>query len=532
MNKETILKQIADELGSANIYEDYVSQTRPLASEKTRIGVLGQANVGKTTLINALLGTSLPTSNIPSGISHNIAYGQGETTARDGFRCVMSDCEWLKQHNAEVFELNKDIVADNFTQVDVCRMLSCCDVCIYLLNAQAALDRTDLFVLQNLDEVNIPTLLVFSRGDLLSEDDFAQVADYVKGNLKKLARVEVLPRRDMLTGKDRGGELRSLADALLAKADVAASRASFENFYLGYALSRLFAVCQEKIDACLKKQDDLERLALEKQAKLNEKTNDWLKVETRLRQRTGDIADKLRALLDNRKADMLRQLTHDVDVFSGDLKLFWEKDFPFRLENMMRADVQSATQMINQELIRTMQWLQDELLKQFRCKMSLATSVVGNTEGKAPVDAGINIADTNRLKIVTRIGTAATVIAAGTLLATAGIGGVVMAVGMVSGLGAEFFMRKKNNEAKEEIKRHLPDIVTRAQLQVVTDFAQKLQEVTGELIAHLQTLKADWLETSRKEIDQELSIAKFNFSSAKWENVMGRINQLTEIILK
>ena len=198
----------------------------------------------------------------------------------------------------------------------------------------------------------------------------------------------------------------------------------------------------------------------------------------------------------------------------------------------MKADVQSATQMINQELIRTMQWLQDELLKQFRCKMSLATSVVGNTASKAPVDTGIYIADTNRLKIVTRIGTAATVIAAGTLLATAGIGGIVMAVSMVSGLGAEFFMRKKNNEAKEEIKRHLPDIVTRAQLQVVTDFSQKLQDVTSELVAHLQTLKTDWMETSRKEIAQELAIAKFNFNPSKWENVMGRINQLTEIILK
>ena len=165
MNKEIILKQIAEELGSANIYEDYVNQVRPLASEKTRIGVLGQANVGKTTLVNALLGTALPVSSLPSGISYAIGYGQGEAEPHDGFRCVLSSCEWLKQHNVEVFELNKDIVLEDFTQVDVCRMLSRCDVCIYLLNAQAALDRTDIFILQNLNELNIPTLHTFSRCD-------------------------------------------------------------------------------------------------------------------------------------------------------------------------------------------------------------------------------------------------------------------------------------------------------------------------------------------------------------------------------
>lgn len=531
MDKNTILKQIAEELSSATIYEDYVNQVRLLTSEKVRIGVLGQANVGKTTLINTLLGVNLPVSNIPSGISYNISYGQGEAMPYDGFRCVLSDCEWLKSHGVEVFELNSDIDVDNFTQVGVCKMLAQCDVCIYLLNAQTPLTRTDMFILKNLNEVNISTMVMFSRGDLLSEGDFTQVMEYVKGNLKNFDYVEVLERR-MPIDKDSAEEVRALIDGLLTKANVSQSRACFENFYLGYALSRLFAVCQDKIDACVNKQEDLERQATEKYAKLNEKSTDWLKMETQLRQRMSDIAGKLRTLLENRKADMLRQMTHDVDVFSGDLKLFWEKDFPFRLENMVKANVQSAAQMVNQELVRTMQWLQDELLKKYRCKMSLATSVVADNADATPVDTNIKIADTNKLKIVTRIGTVATVLAAGTLLATAGIGGVVMGVSMMSGLGAEFFMRKKNNEAKEEIKRHLPDIITRAQLQVVTDFSQKLQEVTGELVAHLQTLKAEWMETSKKEIEQELAIAKFNFNPSKWENVMGRINQLSELILK
>jgi hypothetical protein len=221
-----------------------------------------------------------------------------------------------------------------------------------------------------------------------------------------------------------------------------------------------------------------------------------------------------------------------VDI-CGDVKLFWEKDFSFRLEEMTRSELSGATQLVNQELIKVLQWLQDELLKQFRCKISLTTGIVGDrTKNLIQNTDEVSVADTQKLKIVTRIGTAATVIAAGALFATSGIGGVVMAVSMVSGLGAEFFMRKQANESKELIKKHLPIIVERANLQLVTDFDTKIQGVTNELIAHMQTLKADWLESSKKTIEQEKAIATFNLSSSKWNSIMDRINQLSELLIK
>lgn len=192
----------------------------------------------------------------------------------------------------------------------------------------------------------------------------------------------------------------------------------------------------------------------------------------------------------------------------------------------------SATQFVNQELVKTMQWLQDELLKQFRCKISLTTGVVGDkANGPIQNTNEVSIADTQKLKIVTRIGTAATVIAAGALFATSGIGGIIMAVSMVSGLGAEFFMRKQNNDSKEQIKKHIPDIVERANLQIVTDYDSKIMDVTSELISHMQSLKSDWLESSKKSIEQEKAIALFNFGSAKWDALMARINQLSELLI-
>ena len=208
-------------------------------------------------------------------------------------------------------------------------------------------------------------------------------------------------------------------------------------------------------------------------------------------------------------------------------------DFPFRLEVMIRSEMGTATQLVNQELIKVIQWLQDELLKQFHSKISLTTGIVSDKSKSLIHNSDdVNVTDLQKLKIVTRIGTAATVIAAGALFATSGIGGIIMAVSMVSGLGAEFFMRRQTNDAREEIKKHLPNIVERANLQIVTDYDAKIQEVTAELVSHIETLKNDWLESSKKTIDQEKAIALFNFGSTKWDSIMNRINQISELLIK
>ena len=164
--------------------------------------------------------------------------------------------------------------------------------------------------------------------------------------------------------------------------------------------------------------------------------------------------------------------------------------------------------------------------------MSFTTGIV-NERTKSIIQSSndLPIADTQKLKIVTRIGTAATVVAAGALFASSGIGGIIMAVSMVSGLGAEVIMKKQNNESKEIIKKHLPDIVERVNLQLVTDYESKINGETLKLVSHIQNLKNDWMEASKKTIEQEREIALFNLDSNKWISIMERINEYSTFLI-
>ena len=533
MDKKQLLKKLSEELSAEHIYDEYIKDVSSLNTDNVRLGIMGQPNTAKTTLINGLLGTKLPVSNLPSQTNYTINYGkvsEDSLVQENKGTEIVVDSDWLKNHDLSILEINNDIVPDETSPMELCSIISKCDVCIYLINAQSALNRTDLFILNNLKDINMSTILVLSRLDLLSEEDQNEVYTYVKSNISEFTNVSLPLLSDSISKS--ASVIKDEVDKSLSKVNVKAIRSNFDNFYLTIAIGQLYEICQAHIDECHEKKHSIEQLATDKMLKLDEKSTQWLSVESKLRQRISVISDKLRTFMTDRKDDMLRRLSHDVDV-CGDVKLFWEKDFPFRLEEMVRSEMGSATQLVNQELVKTIQWLQDELLKQFRCKISLTTGIV-NERGKSTIQNAdeVPIADIQKLKIVTRIGTAATVIAAGALFATSGIGGIIMAVSMVSGLGAEFFMRKQSNDSKEQIKKHLPDIIERANLQIVTDYESKIHEVTAELISHLQTLKSDWMESSKKTIEQEKAIAIFNFGSAKWDSIMARINQLSEILIK
>lgn len=532
MDKNQLLLKLSEDLSAKTIYDDYVESTKHLSSANVRLGIIGQPNTAKTTLINALLEKNFPVSNLPSQCQYYVTYGLEDhesPVSNSKLTNAVINSPWLKENNLSIREMSVDIVPDESTALELCTFLSNCDFCVYLLNAQSALNRTDLTILNNLKDIHMPVILVPSRIDLLSPEDIDDVYSYISSNFVEFPNVKILDIRSSI--QKSVSLIKENIELVVKSIDTQIIRKNFENFYYTIAVGKLYEICQAHIDECAEKSGEIEKKAEEKLQQLNEQSTQWLVLESELRRRILQTSDKLRTFLSDRKEDMLRHLSHDVDV-CGDIKLFWEKDFPFRLEEMVRAEMGNAAQIINQDIYKSIQWLQDELLKKFHCKISLTSGVItGSGSSSNYTPDGVNIADTHKLKIITRIGTAATVIAAGALFATSGIGGVVMAVSIMSGIGAEFFMKKQSNESKEEIKKHLPEFIDRANLQILTDFETKIQDVTVGLVSDLNSLKKEWLDNSQKSIEQEKSIALFNYNTSKWDAIMININQLGEQIL-
>lgn len=257
MDTETILKQIADELGAPELFEEYARNAASINVQELRLGIIGQTNTGKTTVINAVAGVAEPASTIPSGECIRVVAEKGADKA--GYRTVVTADQWVKDNKVEVLEVSSDIAIDNLTQVDLLKMLSQCDAYVFLLNSQSALNQTDLTLIRLISKVKTPALVILTHSDLLQPGDLAEVEKYVTGNLADIPGVELLRLEGNLNTPDNRKAVADAVRKLAEGVNVKASRTGFENFFLGITLSKMFEKCQAKIQEVETRREEIEK---------------------------------------------------------------------------------------------------------------------------------------------------------------------------------------------------------------------------------------------------------------------------------
>jgi ribosome biogenesis GTPase A len=107
MDKIQLLQKLSEELSSKSIYEDFSRNIAVLRSDNLRLGILGQPNTAKTTLINGLIGSSLPVSNLPSKTSYSITFGDDVKDTFSGgtnklAQEISINSDWLKNNRIAI----------------------------------------------------------------------------------------------------------------------------------------------------------------------------------------------------------------------------------------------------------------------------------------------------------------------------------------------------------------------------------------------------------------------------------------------
>jgi GTP-binding protein EngB required for normal cell division len=249
------LAELADAVGMITLARDIRTTRIPkLESERFHLVVLGEFNHGKSTFVNALLGSDiLPTGITPTTASINHVVWAEQPTARvvlNGGESKQLDPQQLKEwvtvagghaNDVSYVELGypSDLVKNSVVLVDTPGVndlneqraevtygyVPRADAVVFLLDAGQALKDSEREFLRSrvIESARDRLIFVLGKMDMLSPDERVAVLDYVKTGLAKLMPdpvVFALSAKDWARSKDPASgipELMTYLERFLAR---------------------------------------------------------------------------------------------------------------------------------------------------------------------------------------------------------------------------------------------------------------------------------------------------------------------------
>lgn len=518
------IKKVCDTLECQPIYESLIEKIQRIERKSTVVGVLGTANSGKSTIINAIAGTALPTNPFSSMKGYFVDFVKSAEST------IVSTNEWMRQNKVSFAEKVEKLFSNGTEDIEYCTYFSDMDICLYIIDAQMAYTKNDALIIEHLCKFGIPTIICVSKLEKLADDAKKEVISYLSNKLPKSDIVYAVENVNYTSIVNKVQDITAIIDKCNNPEHINSVRNSLISFFIVDTVSLLYEKCKSQLDKCIESEKRAEIMTTEKMNKISVLESEWMRIELDLSTRRQNTEEKIRTRLSSRKEDMLRRLGHEIEVCT-DIKNYWDKELSYRIDDMMRAELQSYTQIINTDIVNTLRWLQAEILKSFKKQSGFVPSITCTIDNKETSLDTIEISDNKKLKIVTRVGTAATVIVAGTLLATSGVAGVIMAISMLSGIGAEWFMGRKAKESRTKVLEVLPSILDKSELVYINQISESLKSSYDEILSNLKTIQTEWKAKSIASVEEERLIAIHNCGRDKFNKCMDEINEISASLL-
>ena len=143
------------------------------------VSILGRPNVGKSTLLNKIIGEKLAITSNVSGTTRNII--NGIYNDKDS-QIIFVDTPGIHKPKNELERVTNKMSYDNYEGADLI---------LFMVDAKAGYGRGDQFILNRIKEDNIPIILLLNKVDLVS--DKSKILDIIDKVKDEANFVDIIP---------------------------------------------------------------------------------------------------------------------------------------------------------------------------------------------------------------------------------------------------------------------------------------------------------------------------------------------------
>jgi GTP-binding protein EngB required for normal cell division len=217
-----LLEQIVTRQGLVEFRSRIDSLVSRLEDDNLEVALFGRVSSGKSSLLNALLGTNIlpvgvnPITAVPTKLRYGVSlraavtYGDGRSeivpveelsklvteqgnpgNQRNVVRAMVEAPSPRLRHGIVVVDTPGLGSLAKRGGAETLAYLPTCDLALLLIDAGATLNEEDLGTLRLLYEAEIPAVVLLSKADLLGEDDLRQIIRYVQEQLQHELGLEV-----------------------------------------------------------------------------------------------------------------------------------------------------------------------------------------------------------------------------------------------------------------------------------------------------------------------------------------------------
>jgi len=540
-------RELASECGCPQAVEPVLKALKNRHLDHLTLVVAGGPNAGKSTMVNELLGRQLLPASLLSTPAHEFIVQPVARPAEERFTAngVQLACDklvdavkaapagssfslaiadpWLSSLNLRMIEKPALDATDEDIALRSEECLRGADCVLLVIDALTPLRRSETGLLAQCVRRSIPVAVYLAKGDLLAERERAEVLDFVRRHAEAISgEIPVLG----CLAKDASPGLAAVKtemNGMIVKMDVAALRNLWVMQALLSALGAVAAGAEAGLEAQQKSHEDRKKQQERRCAAIESQSLGWMQIEQTLDGRRQRVTGLVRDHLASNRDTIIESLEYELDR-TPDVKLWWERDLPFRLQRELRGVAGQAAGLLNRQFAEDLRWLQEALRKQFSYSLPVFSEPGFAIDPVTPSRPEMNLADLHKYSVMTRIGTVGAVIGTGTLLATAGIAAVPMAISVGVGLISEQVVRWHSAKDKEKVRGELSRIVQTAELDYARAVSEKLRESYDRIVSDLKEHQARWLQAQLQAVAG--LDAKGTEPAPRWAGILQRTNSL------